>query len=199
LVLKAFYHILAGNVPYYFFPFAVGNLLGPLTIGHFDTIGRRKMTFATYLLWGLLLFVSADLFREGSLPATTQTIFWCGIFFFASAGASSAYLTVSEIFPLELRGQAISYFIALSQGAGGVVAPWLFGHLIGGANSTHAHTGPSTIGYLIGASIMIIGGVIAFFLGVDAERRSLEDIANPLSVIRRPEGGISSLTAGAGA
>jgi MFS family permease len=200
LVLKVFYHIPAGHVPYYFFPFAVGNLLGPLTIGHFfDTIGRRKMIFATYLLSGLLLFVSAYLFREGSLTATTQTIFWCVIFFFASAGASSAYLTVSEIFPLELRGQAISYFFALSQGAGGVVAPWLFGHLIGGANNTHAHTGPLTIGYLIGASIMIIGGIIAFFLGVDAERRPLEDIASPLSVVRRPEGGISSLTAGAGA
>jgi MFS family permease len=192
LVLKVFYHIPAGHVPYYFFPFAIGNLLGPLTIGHlFDTIGRRKMIFATYGFSGLLLYVSAFLFHQGSLNATTQTIFWCVIFFFASAGASSAYLTVSEIFPLELRGQAISYFFALSQGAGGVVAPWLFGHLIGGANNTHAHTGPLTIGYLIGATIMIIGALVAFFFGVNAERQSLEDIANPLSVVKRPEGGIS--------
>ena len=103
------------------------------------------------------------------------------IFFFASAGASSAYLTVSEIFPLELRGQAISYFFALSQGAGGVVAPFLFGHLIGGANNAHVSRGPLTVGYLIGAAIMIIGGLVAWFIGVDSERKSLEDIADPLS------------------
>jgi MFS family permease len=129
------------------------------------------------------------------LSATTQTAFWCVIFFFASAGASSAYLTVSEIFPLELRGQAISYFFALSQAAGGVVAPWLFGHLIGGANNTHVSTGPLTIGYCIGAAIMVIGGLVAWFIGVNAERMSLEDIANPLSAVKRPEGGITPGTA----
>jgi MFS family permease len=199
LVLKVFYHIPAGHVPYFFFPFAIGNLLGPLTIGRlFDTIGRRRMIFATYLLSGLLLYVSAYLFNQGSLNATTQTICWCVIFFFASAGASSAYLTVSEIFPLELRGQAISYFFALSQGAGGVVAPWLFGHLIGGANNAHAPTGPLTIGYVIGASFMIAGALVALFLGVDAERRSLEDIASPLSAVRLPEGGISAAAAESG-
>jgi MFS family permease len=198
LVLKVFYHIPAGRLPYYFFPFAVGNLLGPLTIGHlFDTIGRRKMILFTYGVSGVLLLISAWLFHNGTLNATTQTAFWCVIFFLASAGASSAYLTVSEIFPLELRGQAISYFFALSQGAGGVVAPWLFGHLIGGANNTHAHTGPLTIGYVIGAAIMIVGGLVAWFFGIDAERRSLEDIANPLSVTKRPEGGISPAEAGA--
>ncbi|MBV9595009.1 MAG: MFS transporter [Actinobacteria bacterium] len=198
LVLKVFYHIPAGHVPYYFFPFAVGNLLGPLTIGRlFDTIGRRRMIFATYGISGILLYVSAFLFHQGTLNATTQTIFWCVIFFFASAGASSAYLTVSEIFPLELRGQAISYFFALSQGAGGVVAPWLFGHLIGGANNTHVHTGPLSIGYLIGASIMLIGAFVALFFGVDAEQQSLEDIANPLSAVKRPDGGVSPQPAGA--
>jgi MFS family permease len=198
LVLKVFYHIPAGHLPYYFFPFAVGNLLGPLTIGHlFDTIGRRKMILFTYGVSGVLLLISAWLFHNGTLNATTQTAFWCVIFFLASAGASSAYLTVSEIFPLELRGQAISYFFALSQGAGGVVAPWLFGHLIGGANNTHAHTGPLTIGYVIGAAIMIVGGLVAWFFGIDAERRSLEDIANPLSATKRPEGGISPAEAGA--
>jgi MFS family permease len=198
LVLKVFYHVPAGSVPYYFFPFAVGNLLGPLLLGHlFDTVGRRKMIFMTYGFSGLLLYVSAFLFYQGSLSAVTQTVFWCVIFFFASAGASSAYLTVSEIFPLELRGQAISYFFALSQGAGGVVAPWLFGHLIGGANNTHAHTGPLTIGYLIGASIMVIGALVAWFLGVNAERQSLEDIANPLSVVNRPAGGIGPQATGA--
>jgi MFS family permease len=192
LVLKVFYKIPAGHIPYFFFPFAVGNFLGPLILGPlFDTVGRRKMIFATYGLSGILLYVSAYLFHQGSLTATTQTIFWCVIFFFASAGASSAYLTVSETFPLELRGQAISYFFALSQGAGGVIAPWLFGHLIGGAHNTHVHAGPLTIGYVIGASIMLLGGVVALFFGVDAERQSLEDIANPLSAVTSSQGGSS--------
>jgi MFS family permease len=154
------------------------------------------MILFTYGVSGVLLLISAWLFHNGTLNATTQTAFWCVIFFLASAGASSAYLTVSEIFPLELRGQAISYFFALSQGAGGVVAPWLFGHLIGGANNTHAHTGPLTIGYVIGAAIMIVGGLVAWFFGIDAERRSLEDIANPLSATKRPEGGITPAEAG---
>ena len=196
LVLNVFYHVPNGSIPYYFFPFAIGNLLGPLLIGHlFDTVGRRKMILATYGGSGVLLFISAWMFNAGMLSATTQTAFWCVIFFFASAGASSAYLTVSEIFPLELRGQAISYFFALSQAAGGVVAPWLFGHLIGGANNTHVSTGPLTIGYCIGAAIMVIGGLVAWFIGVNAERMSLEDIANPLSAVKRPEGGITPGTA----
>jgi MFS family permease len=110
------------------------------------------------------------------------------IFFFAFAGASSAYLTVSEIFPLELRGQAISFFFAISQGAGGVVAPYLFGHLIGGQNNAHPDRGPLTWGYLIGAGIMIVGGVIALLIGVNAERKSLEDIADPLSKAPSPGG-----------
>jgi MFS family permease len=196
LVLKVFYKIPADHIPYYFFPFAVGNLLGPLVLGPlFDTLGRRRMILWTYALSAVLLYVSAVLFYNGTLSATTQTIFWCVIFFFASAGASSAYLTVSEIFPLELRGQAISYFFAISQGAGGVVAPWLFGHLIGGANNAHVHPGPLTIGYLIGATVMLIGGLVAWFIGVNAERTSLEDVATPLSVVRRPEGGISGAAA----
>jgi MFS family permease len=187
LVLKHFYGVSDGSLPYYFFPFAIGNLLGPLVLGPlFDTIGRRKMIFLTYGLSAILLYISAWMFNSGALTATTQTIFWCVIFFFASAGASSAYLTVSEIFPLELRGQAISYFFALSQGAGGVVAPWLFGHLIGGANNKHPHTGPLTWGYVIGATIMLIGGLVAWFIGVNSERQSLEDIANPLSAVHNP-------------
>ncbi|MGH8959750.1 MAG: MFS transporter [Jatrophihabitantaceae bacterium] len=193
LVLTVFYKVPIGHLPYYFFPFAVGNLIGPLLLGRlFDVVGRRKMILGTYGLSGVLLLISAWMFNAGMLNATTQTIFWCVIFFFASAGASSAYLTVSEIFPLELRGQAISYFFALSQGAGGVVAPWLFGHLIGGANNSHAHTGDLAIGYVIGAMIMIVGGLVAWFIGVDSERMSLEDIAKPLSVTRRPEGGVTA-------
>jgi MFS family permease len=117
---------------------------------------------------------------------------WSVIFYFASAGASSAYLTVSEIFPLELRGQAISYFFAVAQGVGGSLAPTIFGHLIGGQNNTKAGTGPLSWGYAIGAAIMIIGGLVAWFIGVDSERQSLEDIAQPLSVRQRPEGGVTA-------
>ena len=194
LVLKTFYGIPAGSIPLYFLPFALGNLLGPLLLGHlFDTIGRRKMILATYGGSGILLFITAFLFNAGVLTATTQTILWCVIFFFASAGASSAYLTVSEIFPLELRGQAISYFFAISQGAGGVVAPWLFGKLIGDPDSLAATghappTGPLTWGYIIGASIMVVGGLVAWFIGIDAEQKSLEDIATPLSAAEPPPG-----------
>lgn len=178
LVLQHFYHVPAAHTSYYFFPFALGNLLGPLLIGRlFDTVGRRAMITLTYGLSGLLLLFSAWLFHAGLLTATTQTALWCVIFFLASAGASSAYLTVSEIFPLELRGQAISFFFAISQGAGGVLAPFLFGHLIGGSTDRN----PLTWGYLIGALVMMTGGIIAWFFGVNAERRSLEDIARPLS------------------
>jgi MFS family permease len=182
LVLAHFYNIPGDQIGYYFFPFAVGNLVGPLVLGPlFDTVGRRKMILGTYVISGVLLAVSAVLFHNGSLTATTQTAFWCVIFFFASAGASSAYLTVSEIFPLELRGQAISFFFAISQLAGGVAAPYIFGRLIGEGKDP----GPLTIGYLVGAVIMILGGIIAWFFGVDAERKSLEDIANPLSAVNQ--------------
>ena len=189
LVLTNFYHIPSDRIGVYFFPFALGNLLGPLTIGHlFDTIGRRKMIMFTYCVSAILLAISAALFDAGLLTAVTQTIFWCVIFFLASAGASSAYLTVSEIFPLELRGQAIAFFFAISQLAGGVAAPTLFGALIGnGTNTT-----PLTIGYYFGAILMFAGGLVAWFFGVDAERKSLEEIATPLSAVERLPGRASS-------
>jgi MFS family permease len=180
LVLARFYHIPSDQLGYYFFPFAVGNLAGPLLLGPlFDTVGRRKMIASTYCLSAILLAISGWLFDQGVLSAVTQTIFWCVIFFFASAGASSAYLTVSEIFPLELRAQAISFFFAISQLAGGVAAPSLFGALIG----TAASRGPLTVGYYVGAAVMFLGGLIAWFFGVNAERKSLEDIATPLSAV----------------
>lgn len=181
LVLTHFYGLNDSNVQYFFFPFAIGNLIGPLVLGPlFDSIGRRKMIFSTYVISGLVLAVSAALFHQGVLTATTQTIFWCVSFFFASAGASSAYLTVSEIFPLEIRSQAISYFFALGQ-IFGAIAPALYGSFIG--NGTDR--GPLTIGYFLGAAIMIIGGVIAAIFGVDAERKSLETITQPLSVVTK--------------
>lgn len=177
LVLKNFYHI--GDPAVYFIPFAIGNLVGPLVLGHlFDTWGRRKMILLTYGTSGVVLAVSAFLFNAGVLNAVTQTAFWCVAFFFASAGASSAYLVASESFPIELRSQSISYFFAIGQAAG-AVAPLLYGSLIGDG----AHRGPLFIGYLLGAGLMIIGGIVAFFLGVDAERKSLEEIAEPLTKV----------------
>lgn len=182
LVLAHFFHIPDSRIPYFFLPFAAGNLLGPIVLGRlFDVWGRRKMIAGTYLLSSVILAFSGYLFWIGALSAVTQTILWCVVFFFASAGASSGYLTVSEIFPLELRGQAISFFFALSQLCGGVLAPWIFGKLVGNGTSPT----PLFIGYLVGAALMAIGGLVAWTLGVDAEQRSLEDIASPLTVVRR--------------
>ncbi len=185
LVLAHFYHISDSTIPLFFLPFAVGNLLGPICLGHlFDTVGRRKMIAGTYLLSGVILAVSGYLFWIGALNAVTQTILWCVVFFVASAGASSAYLTVSEIFPLELRSQAISFFFAISQLVGGVFAPFLFGKLIGDGKSPT----PLFFGYLLGAVLMVLGGIVAALTGVDAERRSLESIASPLTAVRRRTG-----------
>ncbi|AYG05465.1 MFS transporter [Gryllotalpicola protaetiae] len=179
LVLQNFYGIPNDHTGYFFFPFAIGNLIGPLVLGPlFDTVGRRKMIFTTYVGAGVVLTISAILFQAGALNAVSQTIFWCVAFFLASAGASSAYLTVSETFPLELRAQAISYFFAVAQIVG-AVAPFLFGALVGDGSSR----GPLTIGYFVGAGIMIIGGVIALIFGTDAERKSLEDISAPISLV----------------
>ncbi len=192
LVLQSFFHVSKAHTSYYFLPFAIGNLLGPLLLGPlFDTVGRRKMISGTYLLSGALLAVSAWLFGGGHLSATTQTVLWCVIFFFASAGASSAYLTVSEIFPLELRGQAIAIFFSIAQGFG-AIATSLYGHLIGGANNAHPDRGPLTFGYYLGAGVMVLGGVVALFLAIDAERKSLEDIADPLSRAPRDPAGATA-------
>jgi MFS family permease len=181
LVLQNFYGTSPSSTQYFFFPFAIGNLLGPLVLGHlFDVWGRRKMIFLTYGVSAVVLAASAVLFSMDVLNATTQTIFWCVAFFFASAGASSAYLTVSETFPLEIRSQAISYFFALGQIAGSV-APLLYGILIGDGTDR----GPLTFGYFLGAAIMFIGGLIALIFGVDAERKSLETITSPLSVVKK--------------
>jgi MFS family permease len=178
LILADFYGIASEKVAYFIFPFALGNLLGPLLLGrYFDTIGRRIMVGSTYCLSAVLLFITGWLFNEDKLTATTQTLLWCVIFFFASAAASSAYLTVSEIFPVEIRAQAISLFFATSVLAGGVVAPWLFATLIGDGDER----GRVFLGYGVASVLMIIGGVIEFIWGVDAEGRSLEAVATPLS------------------
>jgi MFS family permease len=180
LVLTTFFKISAGDVAYFIFPFAIGNVLGPIALGHFfDTIGRRPMIFGTYLASAIGLVVTGLMFEQGMLTATTMTICWSITFFFASAGASAAYLTVSEIFPIESRALAIAVFYAIGTGAGGFAAPWLFGILIGSGDR-----GEVFIGYLVGAGLMALGGITELIWGVEAARRSLEDIAHPLSAVR---------------
>ncbi|MFL6138386.1 MAG: MFS transporter [Frankiaceae bacterium] len=192
LVLTKIYGIEASKAPYFLIAFAVGNLAGPLIIGrHFDTLGRKRMISGTYILSGVMLAVTAYLFEAGVLNAYTQTLAWCVIFFFASAGASAAYLTVSEIFPLEVRAQAIAVFFAIAQGFG-ALGPVIYGHLIGdGKDHTRLF-----IGYLIGAGVMVIGGIVEIFLGIAAEGRSLEEIASPLSAVRKVPEALSGMTTG---
>src|SRR5579884_3169413 len=182
LVLTTFYHIPANDVGLYLIPFAIGNVLGPLTIGRlFDTIGRRKMISFTYIISGVLLAITGWLFAQGMLNAVTQTICWSVIFFFASAGASSAYLTVSEVFPLEVRALAIALFYAIGTGAA-AVAPLLFGVLIQSGKPIEVFYGD-----LVGAALMAGAGVVAVFFGVKAERQSLESVARPLSLVEEME------------
>jgi MFS family permease len=179
LVLTKFYHVSATLAPVYLIAFAVGNLAGPLSIGRlFDTIGRKPMISGTYIASGALLAVTAALFSAGDLTALTQTIAWSVIFFFASAGASAGYLTVSEIFPLEVRAEAIAVFFAIAQSFG-AIGPILYGALIGAGRDPFR----LFIGYLIGGGVMIIGGLVELLLGVPAQERPLETIARPLSAV----------------
>jgi MFS family permease len=179
LVLTKFYHVNSNVVPLYGLVFAVGNLAGPLLLGQlFDTWGRRKMISGTYLISGAILAFSAWLFDVGVLHAAGQVFIWMVVFFFASAGASSAYLTVSEIFPIEIRAEAIAVFFAIAQ-IFGAIGPILFGALIGNGS----HRAGLTIGYLIGGGVMIIGGLVEVFLGIDAEGKPLEQVARPLTEV----------------
>ena len=182
LVLTNVYHVPDDHLSYFIILFVAANLAGPLAFGKlFDTVGRRKMITLTYCVSGLLLIGNAHLLAPRVLTAITHDIVLCAVFFFASAGASSAYLTVSEIFPLELRSQAISFFFALSLLIGGVAAPPLFQHLIGDGTKV----GPLVGGYYAAGAVMVAGGLIAWRFAVDAGRKSLEEIANPLSAVRR--------------
>ncbi|QBR02908.1 MFS transporter [Paraburkholderia pallida] len=179
LVLTDFYHVPGGDVGLYLLPFALGNFLGPLVLGRlFDVLGRRKMIAATYALSGVLLTASGYLFAQGVLSVTTQTLAWMVIFFFASAAASSAYLTVSESFPLEIRALAIAVFYAFGTALGGIAGPVFFGHLI----DTHQR-GEVLTGYLVGSALMLGAALIAAIWGVDAERKPLEHVAAPLSAV----------------
>ena len=177
LVLTKFYDVPSGRVGWFMLPFALGNFLGPLLLGRFfDTLGRKRMITATYALAGILMALVGWMFARGWLDATGQTLAWTVIFFFASAAASSAYLTVGETFPLEVRAVAISVFYALGTAVGGIAGPAVFGHLIQTGSRDEV-----LIGYLIGGGLMVGAAVVEAFLGVDAERRSLEEVAPPLS------------------
>lgn len=178
LVLTKFYAVPSGQVGWFMLPFALGNFLGPLLLGRFfDTLGRKRMITATYALAGILMAAVGWMFAQGWLDATGQTLAWTVIFFFASAAASSAYLTVGETFPLEVRAVAISVFYAMGTAVGGIAGPVVFGHLIQTGSRDEV-----MIGYLIGGGLMVGAAVVEAVLGVDAERRSLEEVAPPLSM-----------------
>jgi MFS family permease len=177
LVLVHFYGVSATKVPLYGLAFSIGNLLGPLLLGPlFDSVGRKPMISGTYILSGGLLAISGWLFDNGDLTANSQTFVWVVIFFFASAGASAAYLTVSETWPIEIRAEAIAVFFAIAQ-IFGALGPAIYGALIGNGTS---RTG-LFIGYLVGGGIMIFGGVIELALGINAEGKSLEEVTKPLT------------------
>ncbi len=178
-LLSTFFGVSTSNAPYYLVAFAVGNLLGPIVLGPlFDTVGRKIMISGTYILSGVLLLVTAFLFEHHQLNAATLTIAWSVVFFFASAGVSAAYLTVSEIFPLETRALAIAVFYAVGTGIGGIAGPQVFGRLI-----PTGKTSDVFFALALGAGLMIIGGLVEIAFGVKAERRGLEGIAKPLTAV----------------
>jgi MFS family permease len=179
LILTEFYGIRADHVGWYLLPFALGNFMGPVLLGRlFDTVGRRPMIAFTYAMSGLLLAITGYLFMRGLISAEVQTVAWMTIFFFASAAASSAYLTVSETFPLEIRALAIAFFYAIGTGIGGVIGPALFGVLI------ETGSRPSVFGgYLLGALLMVAAAAVAWRWGVAAERKPLETVARPLAFL----------------
>jgi MFS family permease len=178
LVLTRFYAIPPAAIGWFMLPFALGNVMGPLLLGPlFDSLGRKVMIGLTYGLAGVLMALTGWLFSIGALSAAVQTAAWTVIFFFASAGASAAYLTVGECFPLETRAVVISLFYAFGTLLGGVGGPALFGALI--------ETGQRREilwGYLLGGGLMVLAAIVEAVLGVSAERKSLEEVAEPLSL-----------------
>jgi len=179
LILTHFYDVPSEGVGWYILPFAAGNFFGPLLLGRFfDTIGRKTMIASTYAISGLLLALTGYLFSIAVLSAQMQTVAWMMIFFVASAAASSAYLTVGEIFPLEMRALAIAFFYAIGTGIGGIVGPSLFGALIASGSRASVF-----VGYVIGAALMVAAGVVEWMWGVAAERQPLEAVARPLAAV----------------
>jgi len=176
LVVQKFYGIPSRRLPLHLLPFALGSFLGPLLLGHFfDRIGRKPMIIATYGIAGVLLAAVAFPFAHGSMSVRTLDISFSVIFFIASSAASAAYLTVSEIFPLEIRAFAIAIFYAIGTLTGGVGAPFLFGELIASGSRWHV-----SIGFLIGASLMVLAAICEWVIGVEAAGKSLESISKPL-------------------
>jgi MFS family permease len=179
-LLSKFFGVSTSNAPYYLVAFAVGNLLGPIVLGPlFDSVGRKPMIAGTYILSGVLLLITGYMFDQHQLSAGTLTLCWSVVFFFASAGVSAAYLTVSEIFPMETRALAIALFYAVGTGIGGIIGPQLFGRLI-----PTGKTSDVFVALVIGSVLMIIGGIAEILFGVKAERRRLEGIAKPLTAIQ---------------
>ncbi len=180
LILTDFYAIPADRIGWYVLPFAAGNVLGPLLLGRlFDTIGRRTMIASTYAASAVLLTMVGYLFSQNLFTVQTLTAAWMIVFFFASAAASSAYLTVSEVFPLEIRALAIAFFYAIGTGVGGVAGPLLLGSLINTGSRNNV-----AIGYAIGSTLMLAAAAAEALWGVPAERKSLESVARPLSFIK---------------
>jgi MFS family permease len=178
-LLSTFFGVSTADAPYYLVAFAAGNLLGPIVLGGlFDTVGRKPMIAGTYILSGVLLLITAYLFDQHQLGPGTLTLCWSVVFFFASAGVSAAYLTVSEIFPMETRALAIALFYAVGTGLGGIIGPQLFGRLIPSGKTSDVF-----VALAVGAGLMILGGLAEIAFGVKAERRRLEGIAKPLTAI----------------
>jgi len=188
-LLGTYFHVSSGDVPYYVAIFGVGNLLGPLSLGRlFDTVGRKPMIAGAYLLSGVLLVVTALLFRGHDLTAASMTGALTVVFFFASPGVSGAYLTVSEVFPMETRAMCIAVFYAVGTGIGGITGPLVFSALI-----TTGDVDKAALALIIGAAMMILGGLAEVVFGVKAERQSLERIAAPLTA--SDAGGAAAATA----
>jgi MFS family permease len=186
-IMTTFFHASKANAPLYIIPFAIGNLVGPWALGPlFDSVGRKVMISSTYIAAGATLLVTAWLFNAQVLSATTLTICWSICFFFASAGASAAYLTVSEIFPMETRAMAIALFYACGTGVA-IAAPWTFGKLI-----ETGSVGYVTMAFAIGGVMMAIGGIVEILIGVEAAGKALEAVARPLSAVRRVGGTAAS-------
>jgi MFS family permease len=189
-LLGEFFEVASGSVPIYIAIFALSNFLGPFTLGRlFDTVGRKPMVTFTYLSSAALTAVLGVLLVGGSLTTWSFMAFVLAIFFLASAGASSAYLTVSEIFPMETRALSIAFFYAVGTAAGGIAGPLLFGHLIASGSQDQV-----AVGFFIGAVVMAIGGIAELLFGVKAEQKQLEKIATPLTAEEEGEPGKQTVT-----
>ena len=181
-LLSTFFGVSTADAPYYLVAFAAGNFLGPIILGGlFDSVGRKPMIAGTYILSGVLLLITGYLFEQNQLNATTLTLAWAVVFFFASAGVSAAYLTVSEIFPMETRAMCIALFYAVGTGIGGIIGPQLFAPMVATGKASKVFEALA-----IGAVLMIVGGIVELVFGVKAERRRLEGIAEAAALPSNP-------------